>query len=48
MGTRSSNMSELHPPENITPSTGTVFSALAVLVPITLLFLGLFTGVLNP
>jgi hypothetical protein len=40
--------SELNPPENITPSKGTVFSALAVLVPIFLLFLGFFTGVLNP
>ncbi len=48
MSSYSSNKSELHPPENITPSTGTVFSALAVLLPITLLFLGLFTGILNP
>jgi hypothetical protein len=48
MSNRPSKSSELHPPDNITPSTGTVFSALAVLLPITLLFLGLFTGVLNP
>lgn len=42
------NQSELHPPDNITPSTGTVFSALAVLVPITLLFVALFSGLINP
>lgn len=48
MSNRSSNSSELNPPENITPSTKTVFSALAVLIPIALLFLGLFTGALNP
>ncbi len=48
MSNRSSKSSELNPPENITPSAKTVFSALAVLLPITLLFLGLFTGALNP
>ena len=48
MSARSSGSSDLHPPDNITPSTGTVFSALAVLLPIALLFLGLFTGTLNP
>jgi hypothetical protein len=48
MSRLSSSSSELNPPENITPSTGTVFSALAVLLPITFLFLGLFTGIVNP
>ncbi len=48
MSNSSSNPSELNPPQNITPSTGTVLSALAVLLPITLLFLGLFTGMINP
>ncbi|WP_404785634.1 hypothetical protein [Altericista sp. CCNU0014] len=43
-----SNPSELKPPQNITPSKGTISSVLAVGIPIALLFLGLFTGVLNP
>lgn len=43
-----SNPSELNPPQNITPSKGTIFSVLAVSLPITLLFLGLFTGIINP
>jgi hypothetical protein len=48
MSNKSFNRSELNPPENITPSKGTVFSALAVLIPISTLFVALFTGLINP
>lgn len=43
----SSQSSELNPPDNITPSVGTTMTGLMVLVPIFLLFLGLFTNFLH-
>jgi hypothetical protein len=48
MSRPSSNPSELQPPENITPSKGTISSVLAVGIPITILFVGLFSGTFNP
>jgi hypothetical protein len=48
MSSPSSGPSELQPPENITPSKGTIFSVLAVGIPITILFVGLFSGTFNP
>jgi hypothetical protein len=48
MSSPSSNPSELKPPENITPSKGTIFSVLAIGIPITLLFVGLFSGTFSP
>ena len=40
--------SELNPPENITPSVKTITSTLLILLPIFLLFLGLFAGLIKP
>jgi len=43
-----SHASELNPPENITPSIGTTINAILILLPLSLILLGLFTGVINP
>ena len=42
------NQSKLNLPEDDTTSRGTLLTVLAVFTPIFLLFLALFTGVLNP
>ena len=47
MQLRSRQTSKLNPPENITPSLGMTITGLLVLLPIFLLFLGMFTGVLK-
>lgn len=38
--------SELNPPQNITPSVGTTISGILVLLPLTLLLLGFYSGVI--
>ena len=43
-----SHASELNPPKNITPSIGTTINAILILLPLSLILLGLFTGVINP
>jgi hypothetical protein len=40
--------SELNPPENITPSTGTTISAILMLAPLSLFLIGLYFGVIDP
>jgi hypothetical protein len=40
--------SELNPPENITPSTGTTINAVLILTPLSLFIIGLYFGVINP
>jgi hypothetical protein len=40
--------SELNPPSNITPSTGTVVSGILLLLPLFLLFIALYSGLINP
>lgn len=42
------NASELNPPENITPSTGTTLNGILILLPLSLLLVGLYAGVINP
>jgi hypothetical protein len=43
-----SQTSELNPPENITPSIKTTLSGILILLPLFLLLIGLYSGVLNP
>jgi hypothetical protein len=43
-----SQTSELNPPENITPSINTTLSGILILLPLTLLLIGLYFGVINP
>jgi hypothetical protein len=40
--------SELTPPKNITPATSTVFKAIAILSPLTILFIALYSGAIRP
>ncbi|AFY91661.1 hypothetical protein [Chamaesiphon minutus] len=44
----SSHASELNPPDNITPSIGTTINGILILLPLTLILVGLFSGVINP
>jgi hypothetical protein len=39
--------SELNPPENITPSIGTVINAILIFTPLTLVLLGFYTGAID-
>jgi len=39
--------SELNPPENITPSTGTTINAILILTPLSLFLIGLYFGVID-
>ena len=39
---------ELHPPENITPSSRTTITLSLVLAPLALFLIGLYFGVINP
>lgn len=43
-----SHASELNPPENITPSIGTTINGILILLPLTLVLVGLFSHVINP
>ncbi|WP_310416734.1 purine permease [Chamaesiphon sp. OTE_8_metabat_110] len=43
-----SHASELNPPENITPSIGTTINAILILAPLSLILIGLFSGLINP
>jgi hypothetical protein len=45
---KSTPNSQLSVPENITPSRGTIFITLGILVPIMLLFVALFSGTIQP
>jgi hypothetical protein len=47
MKTKLVQISELHPPENITPSIGTTISGILVLLPLALLLVGLYSGVIG-
>lgn len=40
--------SELNPPENITPSIGTVFSGIIVLLPLTVFLVSYYVGAFKP
>jgi hypothetical protein len=40
--------SELNPPENITPSVGTTLSGIMVLLPLTIVLIGLYSGAFKP
>ncbi len=40
--------SELTPPKNITPASSTVINAILILLPPTLLFIGLYSGAIRP
>ncbi|WP_310487627.1 purine permease [Chamaesiphon sp. VAR_69_metabat_338] len=48
MATDRSHASELNPPDNITPSIGTTINGILILLPLTLVIVGLFFGVINP
>ncbi len=43
----SQHKSELNPPENITPSIGTTINAILILLPLSLLLLGFYTGAID-
>lgn len=47
MNATSRPTSELNPPVNITPSVKTTMTGIIVLLPLSLLLLGLFTGFLK-
>ena len=40
--------SELNPPDNTTPSVGTTINGILILMPLSLLIIGLYFGILNP
>jgi hypothetical protein len=48
MKTNTAKDSELKPPYNITPSTKTTLTGILILLPLTLFFLSLFTGLIKP
>jgi hypothetical protein len=39
--------SELNPPENITPSIGTTINAILILLPLSLILIGFYTGAID-
>jgi hypothetical protein len=39
--------SELNPPENITPSIGTVINAILILTPLSLVLIGFYSGAID-
>ena len=43
-----SHNSELNPPENTTPSVGTTINGILILMPLSLVIIGLYFGVINP
>jgi hypothetical protein len=43
----SQHKSELNPPENITPSIGTVINAILILTPLSLVLIGFYTGAID-
>jgi hypothetical protein len=43
----SQHKSELNPPENITPSIGTTINAILILLPLSLILLGFYTGAID-
>jgi hypothetical protein len=45
---KNSHNSELNPPENTTPSVGTTINGILILLPLSLLIIGLYFGVINP
>jgi hypothetical protein len=48
MNIREPRKSELNPPENITPSVGTTVSGILVLLPLTIILIGLYSGAFKP
>ena len=40
--------SELTPPQNITPSSQTVINGILILLPLTLIIVGLYSGAIRP
>jgi hypothetical protein len=44
MKSNSPRTSELHPPDNITPSVGTVLSGIMFLLPLGVFLIGLYSG----
>ena len=47
MSTIKQAKSELNPPQNITPSMGTTIKGILLLLPLTLLIVGLYSGGLD-
>jgi hypothetical protein len=47
MAVDTSHNSELNPPD-ITPSIGTTINSILILLPLTLILVGLYAGMLNP
>jgi hypothetical protein len=43
----SQHKSELNPPENITPSIGTTINAILILLPLSLILIGFYTGAID-
>jgi hypothetical protein len=48
MQATTNNKSELNPPENTTPSVGTTINGILILMPLSLLIIGLYFGIINP
>jgi hypothetical protein len=48
MQAASPKKSELNPPENITPSVGTVLSGIMILLPLGVFLIGLYSGAIKP
>jgi hypothetical protein len=48
MKSNSPRTSELNPPDNITPSVGTVLSGIMILLPLTVFLIGLYSGAFKP
>jgi hypothetical protein len=48
MKTNAPRTSELHPPDNITPSVGTVLSGIMILLPLGVFLIGLYSGAFRP
>jgi hypothetical protein len=40
--------SELNPPQNITPSTQTTINGILILLPLSLILIGLYSGAIHP
>jgi hypothetical protein len=47
MAVDTTHNSELNPPD-ITPSIGTTINSILILLPLTLILIGLYAGTLNP
>ena len=48
MQATSNHKSELNPPDNTTPSVGTTVNGILILMPLSLLIIGLYFGIINP